>query len=85
VGNHGVIVGVGADPKPDDDIAFSNAKRSPADSYSNGVDRLLGMDSLEIKAGMVLVFHPEFVFLFCSYLNSGGKFGEKRAEPGGQM
>jgi hypothetical protein len=84
-GNHFVVVGVGANPEPDNDFAFANAKRPPAYSYSNRICLIPMMNSFEVKAWMMLVLHPKLVILFRLRLDSGGKFGEKRAEGGGEM
>lgn len=44
-----------ADPKPNDFVITEDSDRSMIAIDSNGVNRLLGMDLLEVQTGMVRI------------------------------
>src|SRR5579884_4194769 len=58
-----------ADPKPNDFVITEDSDRSMIAIDSNGVNRLLGMDLLEVQTGMVRILGEELVCFSGSLLD----------------
>ena len=56
-----LIIGVGADPKPDYYVLISDAQGAPADTYPYGICFAFSADSFELQAGVVCIVFPELV------------------------
>jgi len=56
-----LVIGVGADPKPDYYVLISDAQGAPADTYPYGIRLVFSADSFELQAGVVCIVFPELV------------------------
>ena len=56
-----LVIGVGADPKPDYYVLISDAEGAPADTYPYGIRLVFSADSFELQAGVVCIVLPELV------------------------
>ena len=50
-----IVLGVRADPEPNDDIAIDDAKRAMAESYPRGVDGPGGVHVFEVETSVLRV------------------------------
>jgi hypothetical protein len=57
--NERIVIGVGADPEPDHLVPGPHANRSPAQSDSNGVDRLSRVNGFEAETWVIGILSPK--------------------------
>lgn len=80
-----VVIGVRANPKPDDRAPLAKADGAPVNTDSHGVDRLAPMHSFELHAGMSWVRPPKQVALARSLANRAGEIRKQAAKRGSDM
>ena len=71
---------MGADPKPDHDIAFTNADRAVAQSHAGGKDRKRRMDMFELKTRVSRISLKNFISCAGPLLDLGREFLERFSE-----